>query len=379
MPKRLLKKLSALGLASVLLFSLAACKGKEKEKESAETTAEVTAEQTTKEAESEATAAKTTEAEPSASVTEAAEEDVNAGSDLAPLSGRKVSEEARNRRVIAVMLDNHPDARMQAGWSQADMVFEMRVEGAYTRYMALFQSEDAPLVGPIRSARGYYITRMDEFDSVYVHFGGSTEADHMLTSSRYEDIDGMVVPSSVIWRYNATGKFAPHNAYSDLETLRGYAGNLGYDQEKAIRGYRFNETPEAPSGGETADKVFVRFLSNNTSTFDYQEAEGMYTFAKGGVKQLDENTDEAVMVQNIIIQETSYSKSSWGDPLLACEQIGSGKGIYVSQGKQIPIRWEKTSEDEMTMYYTEDGEELTLNPGLTWVEVTDTISEIEIS
>lgn len=371
MYKKKAAKLSALFLAGVLALSVTACKKKGENKGDAAVTTQLQSEQTT--------AAATTEKqeETTAASSEPTETEKKEDVVLSPLSGRKIKPEERNRRVIAVSIDNHPEARQQAGWSQADMVLEMKVEGTYTRYMALFQSQDAPLVGPIRSARAYYIDRMQEFEAVYTHFGGSNEASDILSDPRYAEIDGMVVPSDVIWRYNDTGKYAPHNAYSDTVTLRNYAEDLGYDPEVEIKGYKFNEEPKQPAG-DAANSVEVVFAWDNVSQFEYDDEAGKYTFTKDYELQVDENNQEPVMIQNIIIQCAEYGVSPYGLPLLSCAQIGTGEGYYISQGKCVPIVWEKESAEAQTMYYTADGKELVLNPGLTWVEVTDTDSDITI-
>lgn len=378
MRKLFYKRLSIFLLSLTLAAGLAACgKGKDKDKSGASDTAPaVTTEAAGKTAAATETQAPTAAPSETAGETTAAEP---AGEGLlSPLSGRPSTAEKNKRRVVAVMIDNHPNARNQAGWTQADMVIEMKVEGTYTRYMALFQSEDAPLVGPIRSARGYFIPRMYEFNAIYTHFGGSNEADHILSDPRYAEIDGMVVPSSVIWRYNDTGKWAPHNAYSSLEALRKYAADRGYAAEYEIKGYKFNAEPKAPADGQTANNLLVAFAGNNTSQFLFDASKGLYTFTKDGTQQFDENNKEPVLVQNIIVQTTEYGSSTWGPSLKSCRVTGKGEGLYVSQGKAIPITWEKASDDAQTMYYTKDGQELVLNPGLTWIEVTDTSTDVTI-
>ena len=102
--------------------------------------------------------------------------------ELSKFAGRPISEADNAKLPLAVMIDNSPDARMHAGIRQADMIFEMRVEGTYTRYLAIFHSQEADLLGPIRSARKYYIERMQEFDAGYAHVGGSSEATEILAS-----------------------------------------------------------------------------------------------------------------------------------------------------------------------------------------------------
>ncbi len=93
-----------------------------------------------------------------------------------PLSGIYADEEKINRRVVAVMFDNHPKARWQAGLKDAEIVYEFPVEAPYTRYLGLFLINDPESIGPIRSSRPYFVTKVLEYDAVYVRVGGSEQA-----------------------------------------------------------------------------------------------------------------------------------------------------------------------------------------------------------
>ena len=55
--------------------------------------------------------------------------------------------------MIAVKIDNHPDARPQSGLQEADAVYELIVEGGLTRFIAMFLQTDSEYIGPIRSMR----------------------------------------------------------------------------------------------------------------------------------------------------------------------------------------------------------------------------------
>lgn len=57
--------------------------------------------------------------------------------------------------------------------------------------------------------------------------------------------------------------------------------------------------------------------------------------------------------------------------------IGEGKGIYITNGENIPITWEKTSEKNRLRFYN-NSEEIKLNPGNTWIQVVNSINNITI-
>ena len=96
-----------------------------------------------------------------------------------------------NERPIAVMIDNHSDAWPQAGLNKAYMVYEIVVEGGETRLMALFKGQDLDKIGPVRSARHYFIDYAMENDAIYVHFGQSPQAQSDIKKYSINDINGM--------------------------------------------------------------------------------------------------------------------------------------------------------------------------------------------
>ncbi|NLN14920.1 MAG: DUF3048 domain-containing protein, partial [Tissierellia bacterium] len=106
-----------------------------------------------------------------------------------PLSGIYAPEEKVNRRVVAVMFDNHPNARWQAGLKDAEIIYEFPVEAPYTRYLGLYLINDPEALGSIRSARPYFVTVALEYDAVYVRAGGSKQAKEDVRKLKMADID----------------------------------------------------------------------------------------------------------------------------------------------------------------------------------------------
>ncbi len=116
----------------------------------------------------------------------------------APLSGLWVPEELTVKRPVAVMIDNHYKARPQSGLSEAEIVYEILAEGRITRYMAVFQLNEPEKLGPVRSARSYYIDKALEYDPLYVHVGGSPQAFDDVVRLQMADMDGLA--SGAFWR-----------------------------------------------------------------------------------------------------------------------------------------------------------------------------------
>ena len=290
--------------------------------------------------------------------------------ELSPFSGSELPAAIRNRRPLCIMIDNHEAARPQAGLNAADLVFEMPVEGGISRYMAVFQSREPERVGPVRSARDCFLDRMLELQGIYVHFGGSYPALDRIATEAYETLDGLVYcgDGSAIYRDDSTGKWAPHNAYADPARLRELADSLGYAPERAAGapGYRFRESAETPKG-QSAETIRLSFSDANETSFSYVKDEGLYHIYKDGEEQADEDSGEAMVCRNVVIQFVPVSL--YDPPLLLVEQSGEGEGWYASMGRIQPIRWKKSGERDLTRYYDAKGDEILLNPGQTRIEV----------
>ena len=122
-----------------------------------------------------------------------------------------------NDRPIAIMIDNHKDAWPQAGLQDAYMVYEIIVEGGETRLMALFKGADLEKIGPVRSARHYFIDYALENDAIYVHFGQSPQAQSDIKKYSVDDINGISEDGTTFWRVK--DKTAPHNAVTSIANL----------------------------------------------------------------------------------------------------------------------------------------------------------------
>jgi len=129
-------------------------------------------------------------------------------------------------RPIAVMIDNHKDAWPQGGIQKAYMVYEIIAEGGETRLMALLKGANVDKIGPVRSARHYFIDYVMENDAIYTHFGQSPQAQSDLKKFSIDDINGIAEDGTTFWRTKS--KAAPHNAMTSTEKLLQSAKNKKY-------------------------------------------------------------------------------------------------------------------------------------------------------
>ena len=295
-----------------------------------------------------------------------------------PLTGMEAKSQGDiNHRPLAVMIDNHPAARFQAGISQADIIYEYQVEGPYTRYMAVFHSQQPDSIGPIRSARPYFVETASDLNAIYTHFGGSGEGNQAIKDKKVNNIDGMKVPESVIWRYYDTGKVAPHNAYASYDSLLTHSQKLKYSLEntKTLDIFEFYPEFTAPDG-EDASSITVSFYQENISQFDYQEDTNSYIYTKDGNHQVDEYNQKDVSPRNIIIHKMNFEPLNANSGTYSLDQAGEGTADYFTAGKHIQIKWKKET-GQPYQYFNTDGQPLKLNPGMTWIAFGKENTEIQ--
>ncbi|WP_242620497.1 DUF3048 domain-containing protein [Senegalia massiliensis] len=296
---------------------------------------------------------------------------------FSPLSGIKMKSDLKNERPIAIMFDNQKDARWQAGLSEAEIVYEFLVEGNITRYMGIFLMNSPDVIGPVRSARPYYLQALLEYDAIYVHCGGSPEAKEQIISFGIDEADCMSAPGYVFYRNNELGKKSPHNLYTNMEDIRKYEKEKGFNTEPNYEPFLFNENSQDIEG-EVANTLKINYSKHNTTSYKYDEEIGKYIRYKDGEIHIDENDSSNLTATNIIIQEAN-TKVIDNQGRLHISTIGEGKGKYFTKGKYININWEKEDQYSKTKYFDEAGNRIKLNPGITWIQVTRVNPEIKIT
>ncbi len=289
------------------------------------------------------------------------------------INGTIISEASAEQRPLAVMMDNFYAARPQAGLNDADIVYEAYVEGQITRYMAVFQSKLPELIGPIRSARPYYLRLALEYDAYYAHVGGSMQAMADLKTLKIADVDGLASGKDTFWRKKH--KKIPNNMYGSSESLIAWGNRRKYRTEAKFDSWLFGDDYGAEST-KTLAKLEITYREPKEEkdkfrykiAFEYDKDRQIYLRAVNGEPYLDEVTEEQLYADSIIVQRAKTKViDSYGR--LAIDLVGSGTGYYLYDGKVIPITWQKQSERAKTRYYTMDGDELVFKRGKIWVQL----------
>ena len=285
-----------------------------------------------------------------------------------------------NDRSIAVMIDNHDDAWPQAGLQRAYMVYEIIVEGGETRLMALFKgADDVEKIGPVRSARHYFIDYAMENDAIYVHFGESPQASSDIKKYSIAEIDGISEDGTTFWRVK--DKAAPHNAVTSMENLIQSAKNKNYrmtSSEDSVLNYVTDEVNL--EDGQGAVSVTIPHSQLQTVSYEYDEENKVYERFARKEAQVDWDTDEPITVKNIIITFCdNYTLSDTENKgRQGLRNIGTFDGYYITNGKAIKIKCIKNARDEQTVYQDLNGNEIDVNDGNTFVHICPTDADVEI-
>ena len=283
----------------------------------------------------------------------------------APLSGRQISEEQAKKRPIAVVIENHPDARPQSGLNDADIVFETIAEGGITRFLAIYQSVEPKQIGPVRSARSYFVEWADSFDALFAHVGGSEEALTLIRKISINDLNQFYF-GSYFWRDNS--RYAPHNVYTTLDKLRAAAASKKYKtQATAIPSYAFKEEVETASRPVT-HKFTVNFNASFAPTYIYDPVTNSYSRTLLGVKQTDANTKKAVVAKNVVVAYSNLTTQivrRVGYTMI--DTTDTGTANYYIDGVKTVGKWSRAAGGQIK-FYNAAGKAIQFNVGTTWVD-----------
>lgn len=279
-----------------------------------------------------------------------------------------------SRFPIAIMIDNHIDARNQSGYLDADLVYETLAEGGITRNMMILWGRSAKELGPIRSARQYFIEWMYPFDTLYMHVGWASSTDPRV------DAGGNMIKLGVrtmdragtYWR--SKEKFAPHNAYSSSEILYNKAPTFGYTgAPKEIESWQFKKDAKIGERGpeSTVSIVFFERLNNGglyDVTWTYDPEKNVYLRSINNTPHIDQNYGTQVYAKNVIIDRVEMISTYDSKGHIIITTIGEGDSIILRDGQITKGRWKKPAIENRTRYYDASGEEIEFNRGITWIE-----------
>lgn len=300
----------------------------------------------------------------------------------APLTGRLVPPAVAAQHPIAVMIDDLRPARPQSGLSSASVVWHAPAEGGIPRYMAIFQDQIPAAVGPVRSARYYYIAWAAEWKAVYAHVGGSPQALQTLRQKGNGQLvynaDEFRWGNAYFWRIK--GRYAPHNMYTDGEHLRKLAKRVKAADGAMQPAWQFGPdlwSARRPRGG----RIQVAYRAN-AIRYDYDWKSNTYLRSVTGEKrQIDAANGQRIAPKNVVIMLMKFGPLNDGSHKNRLEAQVVGKGVaYIStNGTTIKGTWRKKSLTTPTQFFDAKGRAVTLTVGQTFVQVVQTGTKVAIT
>ena len=290
------------------------------------------------------------------------------------IDGVLVGLDENETTLKAVMIENSIYARPQSGIDKANLVIEVPVEGGITRFLAIFDSsEDVIEIGPVRSARPYFVDWAKEYDSLYCHVGGSPEALKLIKNDNsFTNLD-QYFKSEYYWR--SSKRQRPHNVYTSTDLLNSAVERLdlgisGFDS------WKFKEDLDLDNRGVSNSEIFIDYsFKENEVKWIYNRENNDYIRYQAREKHLTKDS-EWIRSKNIIIQKTKVLSIDSEDRK-SITVVGSGDALLFLDGKTIEGSWKKESQNKRTIFYNEVGEEVELNRGVTWIEVVSNKTYIE--
>ncbi len=293
----------------------------------------------------------------------------------APVKELKIVNLDSKTRPIAVMINNHDKARpYHSGLQEAYIVYEIIVEGGYTRYMALYKDVNLDAIGSVRSSRHYFLDYALENDAIYVHWGWSNKAQEDISTLGVNNINGLNYENVYFYRDKSLNVSMEHTGYTKTEMINKAISKLGYrntSSKDLLLNYSVDEINlKDMEGSKVANKVNIPYSGITTTSYEYDSNAKVYKRFVNGKEHVDYVTKKQYTAKNIIVYNVSNHVLN-GDVKgrQDIDNLGSGNGYFISEGYAVPITWEKKSRTSQTVYKYLNGEEIKVNDGNTFIQI----------
>lgn len=334
-----------------------------------------------------------------------------------PLNGAKYSKQQRSwwekHGPLGIMIENSTDARPQSGLSKADIIYEAIAEGGITRFLAVYYCQDAEVVGPVRSARTYFVDFLSEYGSfpLYAHVGGANTdgpADAIGQIGQYgwrlnNDLDqfgtGNVTignKSTLVYLrdYDRMGRTVAteHTMYSSTTKLWEYAKqerNLtnenedGESWDENFTAYSIKEDLDVAKR-PTTQAISFNFwdgYSDYAVDWKYNKSTNSYLRTNGGQPHTDLNTKKQLSVKNVVVlfmKESRANDGYEGNLHMIYGTKGTGDAKIFIDGKEIDGTWSKKNRTAHLFIKDENGNDIEFNRGQIWFSVVSPDTEVTV-
>lgn len=322
-----------------------------------------------------------------------------------PITGELYSKAQKewweSHRPLGVMIENHLDSRPQSGLQATDVVYETVAEGGITRFLAVYYCQDAGIVGPVRSARTYFLDFISEYGEypLYAHVGGANTPGPANALGQindygwgsYNDLSQFSIgfptfkrDESRLGREVAT----EHTMYSVTNKLweigeeRGLTNvdKEGAQWDESFTPYTFAESPSKENNSQT---IAIDYWNGDdySVTWTYDPAKNVYLRTNGGVKHIDRNTKTQIQATNVVVLYMTEGRANdgyEGNAHMLYGTKGKGTATVFSGGKEISARWSKADRQSHLAVTDANGKEIQFNPGKIWFNIQPTGDKVTV-
>ena len=282
------------------------------------------------------------------------------------LDGMLVTREEADVAPMAVMIENHPDARPLSGLSKARVVIEAPVEGGIPRFVAFFDATTTiGEIGPVRSARPYFVDWVDGWNASYFHVGGSQEALQKITElGSFVDVNEFAYGGTVFWRDRR--RAAPHNVYTSTELMTAILARKGVATSTMPIAWHFKDAVTSTERG-IVNRINVPYGGSYNVTWRFVTSTGEYVRSQNGNGPQVDRDGSVVAAENVIVMKTD-ARVLDDVGRLRLRTVGSGEALAYRDGEKFIIRWSRAAGESIRFAGT-GGNEFLLTRGRTWIEV----------
>jgi len=289
-------------------------------------------------------------------------------------SGLELSAQVLNSRPIAIMVQNNPKARPHSGLIYADMIFELVAEGGITRFIAVFSSFDADIIGPVRSGRIYFAEIARSLDPVYTFWGTYPEAYEAIKNMDMDALDAnstaYINYTSAGWRDPSRSDALEHTAFIDTYGIKEDSEKYGYSLQGGQSPMSFKIDAPVEQRGSISE-ITVDFSSETfLAGFSYNKDTNKYLKFLAGQPHSDFETGKQISLSNVIVLITDIDGpiDSSGHMLVrSTGTLEQNKAYYFMDGKAVEGSWARESIYKPFEFKDSDGAQVLFNRGSTWV------------
>jgi hypothetical protein len=278
-----------------------------------------------------------------------------------PLLGTEIVDEGiANRCAIVVKVSNDPGARPQSGLNQADIVFEAWGAGP-TRFAAIFHSQDAGYVGPIRSGRTQDVNLVGSFNrALFACSGGNRR---VIDSLRSSDLFLITEGFGPGWLLDPNRK-RPHKTFVDVAGLR---TNAGLDRVAPVTQFQYRAVGEAATQGDVLAGIDLAIQQVDVS-WRFDAAQGLYVRAQDGRDHVL-GDDQQVTTENVVVMWTTYDPSVADSRSPDGNSIGTNQLVVLTGGRVVSGTWARDDRLQPFRFADASGAPILLTPGRTFISM----------